>query len=431
MDLSLIRGEPTSRSLSKGQRRLAAIMFTDMVGYTALAQNNESLSLTLVEEQRKIIRPILGKHNGREVKTMGYAFLVEFLSALDAARCAYDIQRAIREFNFSMPEDKRIRLRVGIHLGDVVESENDISGDAVNVASRIETLAEDGGVCLTLEVYNQVKNKFDLPLKSLGPRSLRNVNEPIEVFKVSMPWEEKTIFPAQLDKKRIAILPFVNMSPDRQDEYFADGMTEELIASLSGIRELTVIARTSVMKYKATSKSASEIGRELKAGTLVEGSVRKAGSRVRITAQLIDAGTEGHVWAQNYDRRLDDIFAIQSEIAEKVAKELKVKLLEEEKAKLEIKPTENTEAFMLYLKGRHYWNERSDVGLRKAIAYFEGAIEKDGKFALGYSGLADCYVVIARNSQAEFEPTYQKAKEFATKALEIDDSLAEGHATLA
>ena len=156
-------------------------MFTDMVGYTALGQKNESLSLTLVEEQRKIIRPILGKHNGREVKTMGDAFLVEFLSALDAARCAYDIQRAIREFNFSMPEDKRIRLRVGIHLGDVVESENDISGDAVNVASRIETLAEDGGVCLTLEVYNQVKNKFDLPLKSLGPRSLRNVNEPIEV----------------------------------------------------------------------------------------------------------------------------------------------------------------------------------------------------------------------------------------------------------
>src|SRR5467141_2176371 len=172
-------GKRVLRGLSRGQRRLAAIMYTDMVGYTALGQRNEDLSLALLEEQRKLIRPILGRHNGREVKTIGDAFMVEFPSALDAVRCAYDIQRATREFNFTLSEERRLHLRVGIHLGDVVESNGDISGDAVNVASRIEPLAEDGGVCLTLEVYNQVKNKFDLPLKSLGPRSLRNLNEPI------------------------------------------------------------------------------------------------------------------------------------------------------------------------------------------------------------------------------------------------------------
>jgi len=165
-------------------------MFTDMIGYTALGQKNESLALALVEEQKDVIRPLLSKHNGREVKTMGDAFFVEFHSALDAVRCAYDIQRAIREFNFSMSEDRRVHLRIGIHLGDVVESGKDISGDAVNLASRIEALASDGGVCLTREVYAQVANKFDLPLKSIGPRELKNVATPVEVYKMSMPWEE-------------------------------------------------------------------------------------------------------------------------------------------------------------------------------------------------------------------------------------------------
>src|SRR5512136_2637607 len=170
--------------LSNGERRLAAIMFTDMVGYTALGQKNESLSLALVEEQRKLIRPILAGHNGREVKTIGDAFLVEFSSALDAVRCAYDIQRATKEFNITLPSEKRIHLRVGVHLGDVVESEGDISGDAVNVASRIEPLAEDGGVCLTRQVFDHIVNKFELPLISLGPRALKNVSAAVEVYRM-------------------------------------------------------------------------------------------------------------------------------------------------------------------------------------------------------------------------------------------------------
>jgi len=175
--------------LTEGERKLAAIMFTDMVGYTALGQRNESLSLALVEEQRKLIRPILSRHNGREVKTIGDAFLVEFPNAVDAVRCAYDIQRAIREFNLSLGSEKRIHLRVGVHVGEVVEAQGDISGDAVNVASRIEPLAEDGGVCVTRQAYEFVRNKVDIPLSSIGPRSLKNVAEPMEVYKMAMPWE--------------------------------------------------------------------------------------------------------------------------------------------------------------------------------------------------------------------------------------------------
>ena len=407
-------------------------MFTDMVGYMALAQRNESLSLAIVEEQKKLVRPILNLHNGREVKTMGDAFLVEFSSALAAVRCAYDIQGATRDRNIALPEESKIRLRIGIHLGDVVESQGDISGDAVNLASRIEPLAEAGGVCLTRQVYDQVVNKVELPLSSVGMRVLKNVNAPVEVFKMTMPWEEtKSSSGQERERRRIAVLPLANLSPDRADEYLADGMTEELIMSLSGVRELTVVARTSVMRYKGSPKGASEIGKELNVGTLVEGSVRKAGMRVRVTIQLIDTASEGHLWAQSYDRQLDDIFEIQSEIAEKVAKELRIQLLESEKLRLEVRPTTDAEAYTLYMKGRHFWNDRSDDGLRKAITCFEHAIEKDPKFALGYSGLADCYAVMARNSQAEFEPAYKKAKEYAAKALSLDDGIGETHAALA
>jgi TolB-like protein/Tfp pilus assembly protein PilF len=406
-------------------------MFTDMVGYSALGQRNESLSLALVEEQERLIRPILVRHNGREIKTMGDAFLVEFPSALDAVRCAYDIQRTTKEFNISLPEDRRVRLRIGVHLGDVVESQGDISGDAVNVASRIEALAEEGGVCLTRQVYDHVQNKFELSLTSLGPKPLKNVNTPIEVYKMVMPWDaERTVSSEQLSSRRIAVLPFANMSAEPADEYFADGMTEELITSLSGLRELTVIARTSVMKYKASSKGASEIAKELKAGTLIEGSVRKAGSRVRITVQLIDSQTEGHIWSQNYDKQFDDIFAIQSEIAERVAKELKIQLFEPEAQRLEKKPTASPEAYTLYLKGRYYWSERTQDGLKKALEYFQKAIDLDPAYARAYSGLADTYSIMAFQSILPGKEAMGKAKRLAERALELDDTLAEAHTSL-
>jgi adenylate cyclase len=267
--------------LPEGARRLAAIMFTDMVGYTALGQKNESLSIALVDEQRRLIRPILIKHNGREVKTIGDGFLVEFSSAMDAVRCAYDIQRTLREFNISQQSDERITLRIGLHVGDVVESQGDISGDAVNIASRIQSLAEDGGVCVTRQVYDQVQNKFDLPLKSLGNRSLKNVNVPLDVYKMVLPWEqEQKAAASDLDASRVAVLPFANMSPDPGDSYFADGITEEIIPTLSGVSGLNVISRTSVMGYKGTTKRVKEIGGELEAGSVLEGSFRKAGNKI-------------------------------------------------------------------------------------------------------------------------------------------------------
>jgi TolB-like protein len=414
--------------MSQSERRLAAIMFTDMVGYTALGQKNESLSLALVEEQRKLIRPILARHSGREIKTMGDAFLLEFPSALDAVRCAYDIQRATREFNITLPSEKRVHLRVGVHLGDVVESQGDISGDAVNVASRIEPLAEDGGVCLTQQVYDHVQNKFEVPLVSKGKMSLKNVSAPVEVYRMVMPWdEEKATPPPQLDKNRIAVLPFANISPDPNDEYLADGMTEELITAMSQLRGLQVIARTSVMNYKGEKTKLSTIGNDLRVGTVLEGSVRKAGNRVRVTAQLIDVPTESHVWSDMYDRELDDIFAIQSDIAGKIAQALRVKLASAEPAR---KRAEGIEAYTLYLKGRFYWNKRDKEGVLGSVKLFQEAIKIDPDYARAYSGLADAYNIAAGNNYMDLADGLARSKEAAMKALELDDNLAEAHASL-
>ncbi len=407
-------------------------MYTDMVGYTALGQRNETLSLALVEEQRKLIRPILARHDGREVKTMGDAFLVEFPNATDSIRCAYDIQRAIREFNLALVSDKRIHLRIGIHLGEVVESQGDISGDAVNVASRIYPLAEDGGVCLTRHVYDQVSNKTELKMASIGVRPLKNVNTPIEVYKMEMPWEQPV--PSKeavaLPRDRLAILPFANMSPDPNDEYFADGITDEIITTASGISGLQVISRTSVMRYKKTDKGVKEIGRELEVGSVLEGSFKKSGNRIRVTAQLIDVAGDRHLWAQNYDRDLDDVFEVQSGVAKQVAEALRVKILSPELERLEKKPTESTAAYTLYLKGVYMWGKRTGErpveAVKEAAQCFERAIGEDPEFALACAGLAYC-----SNKFHEFGigigANAEKAKRMSARALELDPGLAEAH----
>ena len=418
--------------MSQGQRRLAAIMFTDMVGYTALGQRNESLSLALVDEQRKVIRPILIRHNGREVKTIGDAFLVEFPNALDAVRCAYDIQRAIREFNISMPSEQRLHLRIGVHDGDVVESNGDISGDAVNVASRIEPLAEDGGVCLTQEVYSHVRNKFELPMSSLGTKSLKNVTEPMEVYRIVMPWEgEEAEASVRLDKKRVAVLPFVSMSPDPNDEYFADGMTEELISAISKVRELEVISRTSVMQYKNKANKAGEIGRDLNVGTLLEGSVRKAGNRVRIAVQLINASSDKHLWADNYDRTLEDVFSIQSDIAQSVASALKVTLLEGDRKRLEKVPTRDPEAHALYLKGRAFQVRNTHEAQEEAARFFQRAIEKDPRYVVAYAWLTNATCELGFSEFTPPTESFKKGEELARHALALDPSLPEPHLALA
>lgn len=414
--------------MPEGGRRLAAIMFTDMVGYTTLGQRNEALSLALVEEQRRIIRPVLVRHGGREVKTIGDAFLVEFPNALDAVRSAYDIQRATREFNISMPEDKKIHLRVGIHLGDVVESGGDISGDAVNVASRIEPLAADGGVCLTRQVHESVQNKFELSFMSMGLRTLKNVDTPMEIFKIVMPWEREIVEPPlQLDSKRIAVLPFISLSPDPNDEYFADGLTEELITKISLVQGLEVIARTSVMGFKKKETKASEIAKELKVGTLLEGSVRKAGNRIRVTAQLINANTEGHLWAENYDKDLNDVFEVQSSVAHNVAGALKLKLLD--KGKESFGAMSSLEAYTSFLRASQLYHERTETGVREAIELLQVAVAKDPNFVRAYSALAHAWLELG--AYEDSVGSNEKAETAARKAVDLDPGSAEAHEALA
>ena len=406
-------------------------MFTDLVGFTALSQRNESVALSILDEQRELLRPVFIRHDGREVKTIGDAFLVEFPSALSAVKCAYEIQKTTKEFNNSLPEERRVHLRIGIHLGDVVESQGDISGDAVNVASRIESLADSGGVCLTRQVYDQVQNKFELPLRSLGTRLLKNVSSSMEVYKMVMPWDATVAaLSGRRDASRIAILPFANISPDLADEYFADGMTDELIAVLSKIGGLRVVARTSVMRFKGEKATANRIGQELKVGSLIEGSVRKSKNQVRITVQLVDTESEEQLWTETYNRNLQDIFSVQSDIAQQVAKALEVRLGVRENSALRREQTQNPEAYSFYLKGRHRWNLRSENEINRAIKYFEEAIGRDPGYALAYAGLADCYSILGYYAFRRPVAVYPRAKELAEKALSLNESIAEPHASL-
>ena len=307
-----------------GERRLSAIMFTDVVGYTSLTQKNEALALRLLQGHERLLRPIFRKHHGKEVKTVGDSFLVEFASALEAVECAGDVQNSMRELNSTLNPNERFMLRIGIHVGDVVHSRGDVYGDAVNVASRIESLAEPGSVCISQQVYDHVRTKSEVATVYLGKQQLKNVDLPVDTYRVVLPWEKKPPpAPPAASSHRVAILPLTNISPDPNDEYFSDGMTEELISAVSKVGELRVISRTSVMKYKGAGKTVGEIARELNVGAVLEGSVRKAGARLRITMQLIDVKSDEHLWSQSYDRNLDDVFAIQDELAQTIVTTLR------------------------------------------------------------------------------------------------------------
>lgn len=402
-------------------------MFTDLVGYTALTQRNEALAMQLLGEHRNLVRPFFPKHNGEEVKTIGDAFLVEFASALEATRCAFDIQQSLHEMNSGRPDDRRVLMRVGIHLGDVIHDQSDVYGDAVNIASRIEPMATPGGICVTEQVYDQVKNKFEFPLTSLGKKELKNVGEAIEVFRVVLPWERQEDTGPTLNSKRIAVLPFVSISPDPGDEYFADGMTEELIDRLCQVRELEVIARTSVMSYKKREKKAAEIGGELSVGSLVEGSIRKAGNRIRVTAQLIDVKTEGHLWSSRYDSELQDIFEVQGDIAEKITNALKLNLIDAEKKKIGRRATSIPEAYVAYLNGVYFRYKGSLVGLTKAAQYSSRAIELDPNYAEAFAQLAIDHIFLGVFWGEPVHQAFSKARELAAKALELGPDLAEAH----
>ena len=412
-------------------RRLAAIMFTDMVGYTALTQANEARALAMLERHARLLRPIFSKHVGKEVKTIGDSFLVEFQSALEATECAIEIQQFLHDYNLSSPEEWKIRLRIGIHLGDVLHDKSDVFGDAVNIASRIEPLAEPGGICVSEQVYAQVRNKLRLPLSTLGKRDLKNVGVPVEVYRVEVPWGKGTPATTDRDHNRIAVLPFRNISPNPGDEYLADGMTEELISTLSRIGGLRVISRSSVMRYKDTTKSVPEIAAELRAGAVLEGSVRIAADALRVTAQLVDGRTDEYLWSRDFDKRLESVFAIQTEIARSVADALRVRLVTDERHDLERAATDNVEAYAMYLKGRFAWNERTRPGNDRAIRYLEKAITLDRGFALAYTGLADCHVIAGDYGWRRSTDAFPLAIRYARQAIELDPRIAEAHATLA
>lgn len=453
------------------QRRLAAIMFTDMVGYSALAQENESLSIELLEVHRQLLRPIFAKHKGKEIETIGDSFFVEFGSALGAVNCAIEIQKTMFERNKKVDFKRRIELRIGLHVGDVIHIDNHVHGDGVNIAARLEPLSAIGGICLSEDIARQIRNKIELPLTKLGVKHLKNIKTPIETFSIVLPWEEnnqptkkiislksstkrniisfalvisavlvvmfmKNIFvdtPTGSKNNRIAVLPIVNISETSEDDYFADGMTEELISQLAKISGLSVIARTSVMKYKDAAMSIEEIGNELDVATILEGSVRKAFNKTRITMQLIDVNTQEHLWSEEYDRELKDIFAIQSDIAIRIANELKVQLVNTEIKQIEKIGTSSEEAYRLYLLGKHQLNKRTDESIQEGLSHFKKATELDPSFALAYVGIADCYTLIggAGYGSIPLEETINHAKDAVNSALEIDETLAEAYNSLA
>ena len=413
--------------MSQVERRLAAIMFTDMVGYTSLSQRNEEATVKLLEEHRGLLRPVIARHGGREVKTIGDAFLVEFVSALEALRCATQIQEAIARRNeASNREVTKIQVRIGIHVGEVIEDGDDVLGDAVNIAARIEPLADPGGISISKQVVDTIGNKLDLKVVKMSHVDLKNIKTPIEIYKVLLPREQGAKQTSASLRKRVAVLPFDNFSPNSGDEYFADGLTEELIGTLSKIRELSVISRTSVMQYKGRPKQMSEIGRELNAGTILEGSVRKAGDRARVSIQMIDATQDKHVWAESYDRELQDIFAVQSDIAEKVAQALKVEILAEERDVIGEAPTKSPEANLLFLRGIHEADDGSPSDVMRAIEYFELAVKRDPEFALCFAVLSAHYVGVAGEAMAAGE-AFTKSRRNLERALELKPRLAEAH----
>lgn len=421
---------------------LAAIMFTDIVGYTSLTESDETLALKLLDEHRRIVRPIVSTHSGKEVKTIGDAFLVEFGSATEATRCAFEIQKAFHEFNKKRLENEKILLRIGIHLGDIIHSDKDVYGDAVNIASRIEDLSEPGGISVSRQIYDSVRSKMvDIRFESLGTRRMKNVKNEIEAFRVEMPWAKESEAYYRLEdekqaqpRKRVAVLPFVNIGSDQSDEFFADGLTEELISRLSQAKDLRVIARTSAMSYKNDrQKKLRDIGRELGVGTIVEGSVRKSGNKVRVSVQVVNALNEEHLWATTYDRNLDDIFEIQTEIATKVAdsfSNLAGLASNVTRKSLEKEESHDVTAYTCFLQGRHLLYGESESSVRQALQFFNRAIEIDKSFARAYVGRADCYLTLTDFARAPWIQSVKRAELEVLSALKLDPDLAEAHATL-
>ncbi|MFN0115062.1 MAG: TPR end-of-group domain-containing protein [Paracoccaceae bacterium] len=372
----------------RAERRLAAILAADVVGYSRLMEANEEATMAALKaHRREVLDPVVAGHGGRIFKAMGDGFLVEFPSVVGAMRCAMEVQRAMPERNAGLPEDRHIRFRIGVNLGDLIVEGGDFYGDGVNIAARLEALARPGGILCSSVVREQVGNRLDAVFADEGEIALKNISQPVRAFSVSPP---AAALPApgaaaRRDRPSVAVLPFANMSNDPEQEFFSDGITEDIITDLSNVSGLFVIGRNTVFAYKGKAVDLEETARKLGVAWLLEGSVRKAGNRVRITAQLIDGGTGGHVWAARYDRDLTDIFAVQDEITQAIVSELKVKLLPEEKAAIGQAPTGNVEAYTHYLKGMDFLRMEARLPLLRARQLFSRAIELDPGYARAFA----------------------------------------------
>ncbi len=441
---------------STEERKLAAIMFTDMVGYSALAQRDDKVALELLEEHRRLLREIFPRFHGTEIKTIGDAFLVEFASALEAAQCAIEIQRALAKRKTDVAADRHIAVKIGIHIGDVVHRDGDVYGDGVNIASRIEQLAGAGGICVSMDVERQIRNALEARFEKFGTADLKNIKLPMDLFRIVLPWEKgaepsaaraskkspvlvpvavlvilallagwwfmqrsnKNQQPAAThavpaaptnapDQKSVAVLPFVNLSDDKGSEYFSDGVSEELLTVLQKIPGMHVAARTSAFSFKGKNATAQEIGQKLGVAYLVDGSVRKSGDAVRIAARLARADSGQELWSENFTRNLKDVFAVQSELAETIVAQVRGQLTggaagsaDKEKIQAEVQAaekggTKNVEAHELYLQGRFYENRHSDKSTREALAAYQHAVELDPRFARAWAGVARTHTWIA------------------------------------
>ncbi len=460
------------------ERKLTAILCADVYGYSRLMGEDEEGTLRTLSAYRKITDSLIERHHGRFVNSAGDSVLAEFASVVEAVTCAVSIQTALRAENAELPLERRMQFRIGVNLGDVMVEGEQIYGDGVNVAARLESLAEPGGICISDVVHGQVRTKLALRYQDLGEQHVKNIAEPVRVLRVLMDGAIPAANPAKriAGTKRhmllaaigvlllaaiiygvvkwrspggpiaeqpsanartirsIAVLPLDNFSGDPNQEYFADGMTDELTTDLATISALRVISRGSVMQYKGAHRPpAPEIAKALNVDAVVEGSVVRIGDRVRITAQLIDAPADRHLWAKSFERTSRDVLALQDELAAAIAHEINVRLTPQEQARFATARRVNPEAHEAYLKGRYFLSSPSDENIKKALGQFEHAIQVDPNFAPAFAGLSDVYTWAGSQRRVLFLPieAAPKAKAAAEKALQLDDTLAEAHASLA
>ncbi len=411
-------------------RRLAAILAADVVGYSRLMEREEAGTLAAVKARREgLLEPLVAGHHGRIFKIMGDGVLIEFASAVNAVQCAIDLQQEMAAANAELPEDRRIVLRIAVNLGDVIVEGGDLYGDGVNIAARLEGVAEPGGILVSGSAYDQVRNKVEAGFEGLGSRTLKNIAEPVRVYRARLDGGVTAAPPALAlpDKPSIAVLPFANMSGDSEQEYFADGMVEEITTALSRFRNLFVIARNSSFSYKGRTVDVKHVGRELGVRYVLEGSVRKAGERLRITTQLIDTATGAHIWADRFDDAVAEVFDLQDKVATSVVGAIAPRLEEAEIERARLKPTEDLSAYDYYLRGLAIANRMTRDANDAALRLFNNAIERDPHFALAYAGAANCYNDRKMNGwMADRDHEIGEAARLARRAIEIgrDDAVA-------